>query len=315
MPERIAVFEPELEQILLEVASNPDSELLRAPQPGGVTGPLDLEEGVSVRRAGLSITEKYLVREWRVRAAEVLRQAFNQSIDSGEQGWFVIGLDLSNQRVPRPSEKVLRHKVEGLERLGHSRNCGEDLLGALKRVRSGAPIPTSGRRELIQLSHRLRPTDQSRICLAELEANDGRWQRALAMYQSIHERTVSKESRAYVYCNSVRLFAQAGRPDDQLPVVEAALEVAPVWAYANLKSLMVALDFGEEARAHAGLDRLRDLGPSGMEMLKDELLLQNSEPAISSSPSSPKREALARSLAERCYGEVQEGFKRLARIQ
>ena len=272
MPERIPVFEPEVEELLLEVAANPDSLLLRGPQRGGVTGPLDLEEGVSARTAGLTVSEKQLLRVWRSEAAEVLRQGFNQCLEGDpEKPIRVVPLSLDNVQVRHTTSQELKAEVKRLSRVTQAVHPESPLVQTLHRLALGDAPNVRMRRPLIELSHRLRPTDKSRIGLALLEAQEGRSARAHAMYQSIATRSVSSESRAYALCNSVRLFAESGESNQRLSTAIAATRVAPAWAFSRLKCLRTAMDLGITQVAKDELGRLMDLGRPAQRMLEDHL--------------------------------------------
>ena len=307
MPERIPVFEPEVEELLLEVASNPDSLLLRGPQRGGVTAPLDLEEGVSARAAGLTVSEKQLLRVWRAEAAEVLRQAFNESLDAAPlRGTLVVPLDLDNTAAPRLGKNTVCAEAQRLGRVAVSKGENKPLARALKMLQLGLPIAKESSYELITLSHRLRPSDKTRICLGVVEAEAGRQERALAMYESIFRRSAATETRAYALCNSVDVLSDSPASAKQLAVAEEAVRVAPKWTFSRLKHLSTLMDLGMIPEAMDSMDRLTELGDPAIEMLEEQLEWHRSSLASQHIEPSIELCRTALHLAERSSGRSQQ---------
>src|SRR5436189_4868215 len=74
MPESLA-FDPELEELLREIAADPGSRLLRMPRSTRPRDLLAIPEPVTRARAGLSVAERHLIEVHRDELAHLLRRA------------------------------------------------------------------------------------------------------------------------------------------------------------------------------------------------------------------------------------------------
>ena len=313
MPERIPVFEPELEEILVKVASNPDSLLLRGPQRGGVTAPLDLEEGVSARMAGLTITERHLLRVWRAEAAELLRQAFNLSLEAGPpHSARRVPIDFSNREVERSTTGVLAEKSRRLQFVARHREPKSALSTALHSLRSGLSIPRSSGRALIELSYRLRTSDQARICMALAAGEAGELEAALAMYASIRSTSPSREMQGYALCNATGTLAELGETKRMLNAAVEATQVAPNWAFSRLKHLTVLMDLGLGSQAVDAIHRLLDLGPAAQVMFEDQVNEHLAAVQKGVSEPTPELSRVVKLLCRQDCGQAREPLNRLA---
>ena len=272
MPERVPVYEPEVEALIAEIAADPRSYLLREPQRGLVGGPLDLEEGVSVRTAGLTVAEREVVRVWRADAAELLKHLHIREFESDPSGGKIVA------RASVVGEALDRTPTEDLivlaQVLRESGRCGH-VSEAIERAIRGSLIHPPGlglaRGQLIRLSHRLMPTDASRTYLAIEADREGSPRRALAMYDSILERSVTDEGRAYALVNANRTYSALGDMKNRIETAGAAIQAAPAWSEASIKVLETCLDAGDLGSASDALNRLVHDQALGLETLTDYL--------------------------------------------
>lgn len=77
------VLDPELEQLLVEVAADPDSCLLRVPRPKALPALFESDTRVSDRMAGLNLAERELLRVHRRELAELLLEVCRYKLIEG----------------------------------------------------------------------------------------------------------------------------------------------------------------------------------------------------------------------------------------
>ena len=322
MPDRIPAFEPEVEQILREVASNPNSYLLREPQRKGAIAPLDLEEGVSLRTAGLTIPEKHLLQVWREEAAELLRQGFNASLERGQSfRTVVVHLDLRSRRVESPSAEFIRRRAASLSRTAQV-GGKPSLAEALVALRVGQSIDEGLQRRLIRLSYRIRPTDASRVCLAQFEAEQGRWQRSLNLYRWILSRSSSTDARAYALSNIASIYIELQDPQKRLEAAQLCVQLAPRWAFSHQKLLRSLADQGRTSDARDCLADILNLGSGAVSLLREHLeWMKTRSLALRSESESGETERhasfarVAGELAEHAPAELSELLAFLATVE
>ena len=171
-------LDPEFEELLREVASDPDSSLLRVPRPKRVRSLFDRGAPVGNLEAGLSTAERHLLQVHRNELAWLLRQACLLKLVEGPRNRLYVTRYIAADREvrlirPRRMRRLAerhqaesRHFPEGVDACALLDRCVEDPLGNEPDV--GA---------LAAASFRLQRTDDARI-MAAMELAYGSGQRA-----------------------------------------------------------------------------------------------------------------------------------------
>ncbi len=161
------VLDPEFEQLLREIAADPDSTLLRVPRPKVVRGFFERDEALSANATVLTRAEKHLVRTRGNELAWLLRQACLYKLVEGPTSKSYVsrygpsGKDCSplDQALVRERVEWEREEASGSDQHEHA---VELLLRCVKSPVGGEPHVA----ELAMASHRLQPTNAARLQVA-----------------------------------------------------------------------------------------------------------------------------------------------------
>ncbi|MCC6408823.1 MAG: hypothetical protein IT453_16795 [Planctomycetes bacterium] len=275
-PNDRAVFEPEVEALLAEAASNPNSLLLRVPRSGTVPHRAWVDAPVRVSKTGLTSVERHLLAAHRSEIAQGLRRMCRERLEA--------------DRTPGRRVFAVRLGREHSEPVG---SIGELARGMAEALRSsGAAGPelarepwsphTATAEELATLAMRLEPSSATQIWwgLAAVVRGDVAAGRR-AFERVIEEtRSVSHLSMAWSDLGLVRVLeddpirAQVAyrhawrlRPDNALAGLVACFYAVQTGNAALLESYSTDLESAVRAQAEdcavayaADLRQLRSAG-------------------------------------------------------
>jgi hypothetical protein len=161
------VLDPEFEALLREVALDPDSTLLRVPRPKVVRGLFEREDVVRPHETGLTLAERHLVQVHNNQLAWMLRQAcLYKLLEDSSKRYFVSRHGPSGEdRSPlRPSAiaALVKDDQDNNPDAGSHSNAIELLLRWVRQPLSAEPTVA----DLAAVSHRLQPTNQTRLLFA-----------------------------------------------------------------------------------------------------------------------------------------------------
>jgi hypothetical protein len=116
MAAEAAIFSPEVEELLREIAKEPDSVLLRVPREKVPAALLETRSPIGPMTAGLSSAERELVRVHREEFAFQLRQACWVKLATSDEGHSFLNRRIGrNTDIPTPPIESIRHGIQ-LER-------------------------------------------------------------------------------------------------------------------------------------------------------------------------------------------------------
>ena len=224
------IYEPEVEELLRELAADPTSTLLRVPRRGIVPTLFDKHTLVSPRAAGLSSAERHLLQVYREEVELLLRQAYLLYCRLDEPFgpaycWHVtVG---QRQELPAMDEWTLQaERALGHPLKGDGAPEARELLSLCVRespTRIPSPI------QLAAAALRLVPSNQARIYVATDLVLSGRTRTGmrglrdvLACCSSSHESyCLQNMTRAYEDLGDIESAAQsasdASRADESRP--------------------------------------------------------------------------------------------------
>jgi len=160
MTPELAIFEPELEDLLREIAADPRSQLLRLPRPESLPALLARPGPVSAGRAGLSAAERHLLEVHRDELADVLRRACLTRFFSDPQRSIYLNRSRNARELIRfdtPEQwRARAHQALEDARRGAAQLAGLDLLEACLRSEPTERISIT---QLARTSLLLQPTD------------------------------------------------------------------------------------------------------------------------------------------------------------
>ncbi len=269
----IITLEPEVEEILREVARRPGSALLRVPRKDVARTVLERDTLLHARTAGLSSAERHLVQVYREELAFALRQAaYYQLAEGTESRNVVIDRVLVSRRDDIPSVRKVRATVS--EALGEpARSAGdEDAIELLERCVGADAGGLPGAGELAAASHRLVPTNQARIYVGVDFRARGEWRSALGCLTAVLQVEGSIEHRRAAWLDITDVYLGLGRPDLSLGLAKRyeGEDSHPALVINRLLSATAVRDVQEVAHALRSLDRI-DTG-AGFDLALHEFL-------------------------------------------
>ncbi len=256
MSRDVITLQPEVEEILREVARRPGSALLRVPRKDVARTVLERDTVVHARTAGLSAAERHLVQVYREEVAFALRQAAYYRLTMGESTrGFVANRAFAPLRAAMPSLATVRTAASNAVHASADSKSDGDAMALLKRCVS--PVlddwPVSG--QLAGAAHRLVPTDTSRIYASlDLRAG-GLCDAALFVLQHVLASGAGSESRTVAWTNAGDLLFQLGRYDRAWEAADRACRMDERWLLAQASCAVCALFIGEQSKIKSSLAR------------------------------------------------------------
>jgi hypothetical protein len=161
------VLDPEFEEVLREVASDPDSTLLRVPRPQVVRGLFERDEAVSVGVTCLSRAERHLIQVRRNELAWLLGEAAFYKLVEGP-----VSKEFVSRYGPREEDRSPIQPAALQKRLLYAQAASSERdpsLMAVQLLLECVRQPLGGEPHVSQLaaaSHRLQPTNRARLQIA-----------------------------------------------------------------------------------------------------------------------------------------------------
>lgn len=256
VPESITL-DPDFEEILREVAADPDSSLLRVPRPKLIRGLFDRGEPVGAHEPGLTQAERHLVLVHRNELAWLLRQACLIKLVEGPRNKLFVSRHLSAHREVRLMSFVaLEERLAAERETAGSVPGGDsalDLLTAWVKNSTG-DVPSVSR--LAAASFRLQHTDEARVMAVSELANGSEQRSALLVLgdvlaghpsESVRESAWSHVGFAY---SKLLDFPKAQRAYQQLCQLNEQIPMG--W----MGRLLMSLQMGDAGGARTSADGL-----------------------------------------------------------
>jgi len=256
MSRDVITLQPEVEEILREVAKRPGSALLRVPRKDVARTVLERDTVVHARSAGLSAAERHLVQVYREEVAFALRQAAYVRLTTGESTHgFVADRAFAPLRAAIPSVGTVRAFASNV--LASSRESGsdEDVMNLLEGCVSPnvGEWPASG--QLAGSAHRLVPANSSRIYMSLDLRGSGQFRAALLALEGVLAGGSSKHHLAVAWTNAGDLLFNLGRYREAWTAADRACTLEEGWLIAQGNRALSALLVGDSTLLTKGLDQ------------------------------------------------------------
>jgi len=243
MSESALQLDPAVEEILRDIASDPDACLLRVPRPRALSA---LSRGETVELGGvtgLTTAERELVRVHRAEVAYLLRVLCARSLlEAPDSESYVVSASPPDS-VPTAEEwrQSAQSTIEAAALIKET--AGSDLL--LRYVTS--PDASAGSvSELALASIRLQPTPQARIYVALDRMLHGEPWTGIRVLEGVLARGVSDVLASQVWENLGFARYEQRRLPEALLAFDRAVALDPLRPTPLLNSLAVALQLGNE---------------------------------------------------------------------
>ena len=208
------IYEPEVEELLRELAADPTSTLLRVPRKGIVPTLFDKHTMVSPRAAGLSSAERHLLQVYREDVALLLREAYYLYLQQGEPfGPALVWDVVQDRRFRLPTVEEWRRRAErALERPQEGDGAPEahDVLALCVRE---SPVAMPSPVQLAVASLRLVPANQARIYVACDLQQSGMVEAGVRGFADILSQCSSSFHRSYCLQNMALAYEDMGDLD------------------------------------------------------------------------------------------------------
>ena len=247
------IFSAELEEILHDVAKDPNSILLRAPRRPMTAKLFEALGPPSPMAGGLSRAEHELIRTHRDELVAVLRDAC--WVATQEVGRKLSCLDRRDglgQVQKLHSISSLQERAKGVLSL-----AGEERMPVLERLvtASGVSRPTVA--ELAAVSQRIQPSDHARTCAALDLIWRGRPGDSLAFSLEVAHHGTLLSNRIAGWRNAATALEMLGQLDQALISSQVAVTLADEYAqpaYSHFVLAVLAANAHEALRGAAIID-------------------------------------------------------------
>lgn len=259
------VLDPELEQLLVEVAADPDSCLLRVPRPKALPALFESDTRVSDRMAGLSLAERELLRVHRRELAELLLEVCRYKLIEGPRSRHVVlGYDIDGRRREPSAPNQVVNRVEVA--------CGafdsSFSEGVLALVHACVAVPESegpNAGDIAVAALRVSPSLQARGLAAQFHAQSGAPRTALIALQDALSECPTRTAKATVWSTVGVAYSMLGHHGSSLAAYVQACSLAPTYVQAWGARLLLACQAGrtdDAVAAGQAVDQLSIQQPS-----------------------------------------------------
>jgi hypothetical protein len=255
---------PEIEELLSEIAGDPDAKLLRIPAPQAVRAAFDERIDVAPHSTGLTVAERQLVQVHHAELAYVLRLACVDRLHNSEVGSQRMIRDVRpDARIPVTAGDQARRLAHDALAKGCARlsDVGDELtwlLELLAGMHDGQSVAVT---QLASMSLRLQPTRQGRCYQALDLAFCGEAERALKLFTELAEMKGDRENQAIAWTSLAMIYSDIDRPHEEYHanVQACALDSRILMAQLNRLIGATELNLHDEAKDSAAqLDELID---------------------------------------------------------
>jgi hypothetical protein len=286
MADGAALYDPEVEHLIQEIAADPRSMLLRVDRSDHRVAYLSAQDRLSARRAGLTLAERHLLRVYRDEVAALLSHACIDRIAADSRSRVVlVSRTLSGRSVHPAAGARISTRDAALERLQGRSVLPVDAKRLLKSMSRPSPAVPSAR-ELALASLRIVPSERARMCLLAAEMVHGSSGRTSALTRYIIASSVTRDSVAYAWTARGKLFAVAGHYRHAVAAYTRACALAPEWNLPRMVRLIMAAQ-SDDARllsnAACALDEATprdDVIAEYLEVLSRQRVTANWEPQL-----------------------------------
>jgi hypothetical protein len=256
------LFEPELEQLIREIAADPRSHLLRIPRPAAIRSLHSREREVSANATGLTLAERELVRVYRCEAAKLLREACVMRVMNHPEGktWLVSHLTPVRQLRLRDTDDWSRRAQATLADATAHRG-GLDGIELIETCVSHPDATAVSVAELAAASLRLEPADPAWIYPAIESVHEGRFAAALHSLERLLETPTSPWHRTFVWTQIGRAKLSAGDPSGALLAYKRVVELDASRIAGSLGWCAAACEIGDARQFAAAAEHLDSVLP------------------------------------------------------
>lgn len=271
-------FEPEVEELLREVAADPDSWLLRVPRPKAAGVALLERPDLSTLATGLSTAEAQLLRVHRAAVADLLRTLCHKRLtEDSLSRLYVSKIRRGTNAVESPSAEECAERIRSVVRFPAKDEIMLEGYELLQRcvASDNSELPTVS--QLAASSLRLEASDRARMQLGLDQLLLGAFHTAEQVLATAYTGAVHRGGRAVAATNLAFALDRGGRPGQAVDCVKEACVLDPQLSITQIYFLILTLQLGR----------------------RDELLRQASVVDELMTPDHPAIDSYARSLSQR----------------
>lgn len=244
------LFDPAVEELLREIAADPDSSLLRVPRPTVVHSLTHRQETVRPTATGLTSAERELLRVHRAEVAKLLREACVLRLSEHPRAPATLGRYLTAvRRTPRV------HPEKWRERAIHLREVADESLNVfdlLDKCIAPNGVETASIAQLVAATLRLEASGTASLYSAIESDLTGESSLALARAESVLATGCTAHSGAHAWQTIGSVHSHDGKPQLARDAYEAAKRLNPRAVVPPLSLLGIACEIGSLDEVRAG---------------------------------------------------------------
>ena len=238
MPSESLVLDPAIRELLLDIARDKDSTLMRVPRANLARY---AATGIRAGATALSSAERHLMQTHRIEVALALRNLCRARLWEHPQARLHVMRPITRTtffEVPEQATSVARglRALEPIQTLDEATGVADLLEACIQPPGTRGPSTT----QLAAASLRLEPTDQARIYCAIDSMYDGDPDRALHVLHAVLGSRPSRDLEAYALTSTGCIEATLAKWQTALDAYKRASELHPSRAMPLMSALIVS---------------------------------------------------------------------------
>lgn len=300
------LFDPRVEELLREIAADPDSTLLRVPRPARLSVVLERRPLVGVATAGLTLAERELVRVHAGTCAQLFRECAVAVLHSSPQA-SANHLRHNSTAKPNRIESLdeWRLRTAAMQKdIEEALRAEPGWLAVMRCVSAADRSEALSIESLISAAARLEPTDQGRILLAQDLGSCGREVEARDLLGAVLSNRPSPANRAAALANNGWISSKRGDARAATCGYRAAAEMRPDFAPSVCGWLSTALDAADRDESYEAAAFATAVLPAAHPAVDEFVQLTLAQIGSGLVTTSDATRDLARKLADRFGGSA-----------
>jgi hypothetical protein len=290
---------PEVLELVREIAARPDSVLLRIPRGAEARALREDRPLASATDSALSRAERHLVAVYREEVAYVLRCAAWYLIATSEWGQRHVNRAYSHGKmVEVPTLPGLTKQASVQLRAARRESIGDPAFTLIQTLSDPASRISCRLEALCSVAHRLVPTASGRMFAGMASQANGRVELARALYIDAWRAAPTSDTAAAALQNIAELVGQSDKVETALDLSVRAHESSPTMLSPLVSTLWYSIRMGDVSRAERAMSELEVRAAEAADLFSEQLRrFVNYAPRLSRSLDRESRTVLQRLLA------------------
>lgn len=256
MSDPFETMDPNLKEVLLDIAKDERSTLFRVEPREIAVGVMDDVPSLSAGTAGWTPAERHLLQAYREDVALLLQDAFRVRLTTDETGKEMFRFTDSVERRVSAGGSHLSVIANRLGRNAHSHDLSPEVQATLGEIATLSHSGPSSIGSLAHLAHRLVPSEVGLILVGISLVFEDQLDQAMALFQGHLETSVRSDMRRHSWANLGKAFTQNGE-SRKAYVAHMEARLGGPWTHVHAwNCFATALDCGDSDLIRESLEHI-----------------------------------------------------------